>query len=149
MNTPERASLDLTAARGALTVLLIDDESHVRTFLRTALGTLGVCNVVEAENGCEGVEAFDRLRPDLVLLDVNLPDRDGGQVIREILARDPEAAVVMVTSESRHEQVKAFCNAGALAYILKYLPAQEVCAQLDAVLASFAGTEDEGDRKAS
>jgi two-component system chemotaxis response regulator CheY len=133
----------LAAGREAITVLIIDDEPHVRAFLRLALRSLGVSRVQEAGNGADGVALFEQTQPTVVLLDVNMPVMNGDAAIRQILALDPEAAVIVVTSDNQHATVKRFRDLGAMGYVLKHRPAEEVRAMLDEALACFVVGEAE------
>jgi two-component system, LytTR family, response regulator len=98
-------------------VLVVDDEVHARRGLRTLLQREeGVVVVGEAANGADAIEAIRRLTPDLVLLDVEMPDRNGLEVVAEIGAhRMP--AVVFVTAYDQYA-VAAF-EASAVDYLLK------------------------------
>ena len=133
------------ASRGGgetITALIIDDEPHVRAFLHTALRSLGVRQVSEATNGAEGVEMFDRLQPSLVLLDINMPVMAGETAIQHILAADPDANVIMLTSDSRHEVVRRFLDLGAAGYVLKHRPADGARAALRELLERFDVVEE-------
>jgi two-component system chemotaxis response regulator CheY len=130
------------AERERLSALIIDDESHVRTFLRTVLHSLGLKQVHESFNGADGVALFQGVRPSLVLLDVNMPVLTGTEAIRQILSADPEAVVIMVTSDGRHETVQEFLELGASGYVLKYRAANSVRAELDALFSSFEIVDD-------
>jgi len=123
--------------REALTALLIDDEPHVRAFLRTALRSLGLKQIHEASNGEEGVATYGQVQPSLVLLDINMPVMSGESALRQILGLDPEAVVIMITSESRHETVLHFLNLGAAGYVLKHRPADGVRNALNELLDRF------------
>jgi two-component system, chemotaxis family, chemotaxis protein CheY len=137
------APASATAGREAITALIIDDKPHVRAFLRLTLHSLGVTSAYEAGNGADGVALFEQIQPTVVLLDVNMPVMSGDQAIQQILALDPEAAVIVVTSDSQHETVKHFRDLGAMGYVLKHRPAEEVRAMLDEALGCFVfGDED-------
>jgi len=125
------------AGREQFTALVIDDEPHARAFLRLILRSLGVVKVHEAGHGAAGVELYRSIQPTFVLLDVNMPVMTGETALRAILAIDPDAAVIVVTSQSEHETVKRFLEFGAAGYVLKHRPAAEVCRMLAEVLESF------------
>lgn len=125
------------AGREQISVLIIDDEVHVRAFLRTALRSLGLRQIHEATNGEDGIIAFRQLQPTLVLLDINMPVMAGEDAIREILNIDPETVVIIVTADSRHETVRKFLDLGASGYVLKHRPADGVRAALDELLDNF------------
>jgi two-component system, NarL family, response regulator DevR len=101
-------------------VLLVDDSEMVRTGLRTLLGTEPSVEVVgEAVNVETGVEAGGRLKPDVVLLDIRLPDGSGIDVCRQILKCSPDTRVLMVTSMIDDNVVDEAIRAGAHGYLLK------------------------------
>jgi two-component system chemotaxis response regulator CheY len=120
------APADLTAIR----VLVIDDEPHMRVFLRTALRSLGVRQIHEAANGEEGVTRFREHRPTLVLLDVHMPVLGGEAALPQILAIDPDAAVVIVTTDSQQGTVRRLLDLGAKGFVLKHRAVDGLCQAL-------------------
>jgi CheY-like chemotaxis protein len=111
-------------------ILLVDDEAHVRKFIGILAGGLGSPVIIEAGNGAEALAKFAAESPDLVLLDVNLPDMDGLQVLSAILARDPDATVVMLTSLANRQTIEESLRLGAAGYIRKDTPKEEIFAEL-------------------
>lgn len=107
-------------------MLLADDEKHVRHFVKAVLATLGFEVVGEAENGEEAVRAYQAHRPDMALLDVNMPVKDGLAALREIKAFDPNAMVVMLTSLSDMETIQSALELGASQYVRKDTPVAEL-----------------------
>jgi two-component system chemotaxis response regulator CheY len=100
-------------------VLLADDEKHVRMLIKAVLMPLP-CEVVgEAENGSEAVALYQQLRPDVVLMDINMPVMDGKAALSEIIAFDKNAVVIMLTSLSDIETVRTTIALGAANYIRK------------------------------
>lgn len=101
-------------------VLLVDDSEMVRTGLRTLLGTDASIELVgEAANVAGGVEAAARLKPDVILLDIRLPDGSGIDACRQIRKRAPASRVLMVTSVIDDTVVDEAISAGAHGYLLK------------------------------
>lgn len=101
-------------------LLLVDDSEMVRTGLRTLLGTEPTFEIVgEAANVAQGIDASARLKPDVVLLDIRLPDGTGIEACRQILKRSPETRVLMVTSVVDDNVVDDSIRAGAHGYLLK------------------------------
>ncbi|MDM7914813.1 MAG: response regulator [Candidatus Eisenbacteria bacterium] len=88
----------------ALAILIIDDERRIRRFLCMALEGLG-CRTLEAGTGEAGLNLVETQHPDLVLLDLGLPDRDGIEVARSI--REHSRVPILVISARTHEQSKA------------------------------------------
>ena len=101
-------------------LLLVDDHAVVRVGLAALLGTVAGFEVVgEAGTAAEAVEAARRCRPDVVLLDVRLPDGSGVEACREIRAALPETQVVMLTTYADEDALIASVMAGAAGYLLK------------------------------
>ena len=111
-------------------ILLVDDEAHVRKFIGLIASGLGSPVIIEAANGEEALAKFAAESPDLVLLDVNLPDMDGLQVLSAILAQDPDAKVVMLTSLANRQTIEESLRLGAAGYIRKDTPKDAILAEL-------------------
>lgn len=107
-------------AKPRITLVLIDDSEVVRAGLRTLLGTQPALEVLgEAANVAAGVEACARLHPQVVLLDIRLPDGTGFEACRQILKRSPESRVLILTSVVDDAMVDEAIRAGAHGYLLK------------------------------
>ncbi|HEY6448820.1 MAG TPA: response regulator [Acidobacteriaceae bacterium] len=106
-----------------LTVLIVDDSSVMRKIVERALRQAGLEleKVVEAGSGWEGLTALDRERVDLIVSDINMPNMDGLEFLRQIQSRSLArgAPVVMITTESGEEHVREALAAGAQGYIRK------------------------------
>lgn len=125
------------AETGPIRVLLVDDHAVVRMGLRTFLDLQSDIEVVgEAADGSTGVAAVRRLRPDVVLMDLMMPNMDGFAAIAQVKAEFPETEIVAITSFIEEEMVTAALEAGATGYLLKHAEADEVAR---AVRAAFAG----------
>lgn len=116
----------------AHSLLLVDDEPRIRRVLRLALEDEGY-EVAEAANGLDALAALRRQPPDVVLLDIMLPDRDGFTVCREI-RRTSDVPVIMVTARTDSHDVVAGLEAGADDYVTKPLVAKELSARIRALL---------------
>lgn len=106
--------------------LVADDETHIRTLLGTVLRTIGFEVVGSAGDGNEAVAQFSAKRPDLVLLDVNMPYKDGTEALKEIRELSKEVCVIMLTSVSDLETVKECLTLGASNYIRKDTPIDQM-----------------------
>jgi len=107
-------------------VLLADDESHVRLFVKTVVSSMG-CEVVgEATNGKEALELFDQTSPDLVLLDINMPVMDGIAALKALRVKSDKVAIVMLTSLASADIVEQCLEAGANYHLRKDLPLNEL-----------------------
>jgi DNA-binding NarL/FixJ family response regulator len=101
-------------------VLIADDHGVVREGLARLLATAEDIEVVgTAADGAEAVALYEELRPDVVLMDLSMPQVDGTEATRRIVASNPDAAVVILTSFSDREQILAALDAGAIGYLLK------------------------------
>jgi DNA-binding NarL/FixJ family response regulator len=115
-------------------ILLVDDEPHVRKFIGILVRRLGSPVISEAGNGEEALAKFALESPDLVMLDVNLPGMDGIQILSAILAQDPEAKVVMLTSLANRQTIEECLRLGAVSYIRKDTPKEAILAELSEVI---------------
>jgi len=101
------------------TVLLVDDDSDFRTMMRAVIKSLGLELVGEGTDGEEGVALYGELRPDLVLLDINMPVKNGEQALKEIIKAFPDAFVLMLTSIREVDSIETCFVNGAADYIPK------------------------------
>ncbi len=123
-------------------VLITDDEAHVRRYVGLVLRKIGEPVVLEAANGQEAVQAYERENPDLVLLDVNMPVLDGLNALARIKQLDPDAFVVMLTSLTNRQTVEECSRLGAAAYLRKDLPRDEMITQLQQIIQNCFGPDD-------
>jgi DNA-binding NarL/FixJ family response regulator len=101
-------------------VLLVDDHNLVRAGLAGLLASTDDMQVVgEAENGTRAVELAAELQPDVVLMDLSMPVKDGVEATREIIQQRPDSTVVVLTSFSDQARVRDALRAGAVGYLLK------------------------------
>jgi NarL family two-component system response regulator LiaR len=104
----------------SIRVLVVDDHAIIRKGIRALLATEPDIEMVgEAENGREAVSQVKSLRPDVILMDLVMPEVDGIEAIRRITARQPEAHILVLTSFATNEKVFPAIKAGALGYLLK------------------------------
>ncbi len=108
------------------TILLVDDEPHIRKYVGLILRQLGAPRILEAGNGEEALATFEREKPDLVLLDVNMPIMDGMETLKRLKAIDPDCVVVMLTSLTNRQNVESALTLGAANYIRKDTPKEEI-----------------------
>lgn len=116
---------------GKIHVLIVDDHAMVRQGLRTFLelqdgGPWPIEVTGEAVNGLEAVEMAGRLQPDIVLLDLVMPEMDGIQATARILECSPNSRVIILTSFGEEERVLPAIRAGAQGYLLKDIPPREL-----------------------
>src|SRR5262245_41951000 len=113
-------------------VLLADDSGTMRTIIRLSLESLGVIGAVEAADGLQVIELFKAGNGfDLVLLDWNMPGKNGLDVIREIRAIDQKVPIVMVTTEAEKARVLEALEAGVSDYLIKPFTTELLRKKLD------------------
>ena len=111
----------------AITVLLVDDHAMVRQGVRTFLATQPDLSVVgEAGTGAEAVALASRAVPDVVLMDLMMPDMDGVEATRRLKQVSPRSQVIVLTSYHEDEHIFPALKAGALSYLLKDLSSEEL-----------------------
>lgn len=113
-------------------ILIVDDELQIRRFLRISLASQGY-EVIEAESGVQALAAVYTQAPDVVLLDLGLPDQDGQEVLRAIREHSTVPVIVVSVREREEEKVLALDN-GANDYVTKPFGIQEMLARVRAVL---------------
>ncbi|MBI5243664.1 MAG: response regulator [Elusimicrobia bacterium] len=113
-----------------LRVLVVDDAIMCRILLKEMLESLGHTMVAEAETGAAAIEQFSASKPDLVTLDISLPDMDGMAVLREIRLSNPKAKVILISGNDQDKIVAQARAIGAIGLLVK--PFQRE--QLEAVL---------------
>ena len=110
-----------------ITVLVVDDHPVVRDGLHGMLAGQPEFEVVgEAVNGREAVEMAGRLQPDVILMDLRMPEMDGVAAIESILSDQPEANILVLTTYDSDEDIVRAMEAGATGYLLKDAPRQEL-----------------------
>lgn len=101
-------------------ILVVDDASFMRSVLKDIIKSNGLASeIFEAGDGIEGVKTYQKIKPDLVTMDVNMPRADGIQALRAILKIDPKAKVIMITSVEEKHIVQDAIKLGARDYVVK------------------------------
>jgi len=120
-------------AEPPIRVLVVDDHPMVLEGLRSMLDDEGIQVVGEAASAAEAVREAERLGPDVLLLDVELPDRDGLAILPEIKRAAPRVSVLVVTMHAEPALVRRAIEAGAAGYLLKGVGRRELLAAVRAV----------------
>jgi CheY-like chemotaxis protein len=111
-------------------VLLVDDEPHVRLYVRTVVASLGFEVIAEAGDGRQALELFEQHSPDLILLDLNMPIMDGVTTLKALRERSDEVAILMLTSLASLDVVEECLDLGADYHLRKDLPVSELRQEL-------------------
>lgn len=115
-------------------ILLADDEAHIRKFIGLLLRQLGSPTIIEASDGKQALALYEQEKPDLVLLDVNMPGLDGLQTLAGLRALDPDCTVVMLTSLATRQTIEQTAELGAVHYLRKDTPKDEILKTLREIL---------------
>ena len=120
-------------------VALVDDHSLVRDGIKALLAVMSPLEMVgEAENGAEAIEMVGRCQPDLLLVDISLPDMNGLELTRVLRSQYPSLKVLVLSMYDNYEYVSESVRSGASGYVLKNAPSREIIAAIEAI--SSGGT---------
>ena len=110
----------------AKNILICDDAAFMRMMIKDILTKNGYTVAGEAENGAKAVEKYAELKPDLVLMDITMPEMDGIQALKKIKAADAGASVIMCSAMGQQAMVIESIQAGAKDFIVKPFQADRV-----------------------
>ena len=110
----------------AKNILICDDAAFMRMMIKDILIKNGYIVAGEAENGAKAVEKYNELKPDLVLMDITMPEMDGIQALKKIKESSPEAVVIMCSAMGQQAMVIESIQAGAKDFIVKPFQADRV-----------------------
>ncbi len=115
-------------------VLIVDDALFMRLMIKDILEKNGYAVAGEAENGLTAIEAYKELKPDIVMMDITMPEMNGIEALKEIKKIDPAAKVVMCSAMGQHSMVMEAINAGAGDFIVKPFIGERVIEAISRVL---------------
>ncbi|MBQ2472879.1 MULTISPECIES: response regulator [Lachnospira] len=110
----------------AKNILICDDAAFMRMMIKDILTKNGYNIAGEAENGAKAVEKYAELKPDLVLMDITMPEMDGIEALKKIKASDPNASVIMCSAMGQQAMVIESIQSGAKDFIVKPFQADRV-----------------------
>ena len=110
----------------AQNILICDDAAFMRMMIKDILTKNGYTVAGEAENGAKAVEKYTELKPDLVLMDITMPEMDGIQALKKIRELDPKASVIMCSAMGQQAMVIESIQSGAKDFIVKPFQADRV-----------------------
>lgn len=109
-----------------LNILIVDDAKIMRVNLIRSIESIGHKVIAEANDGKSSITAYEKYKPDLVTMDITMPDMDGITAVKKIKEIDPQLNAIMVTSHGQEPMVMNALKAGAKGYILKPISAEKL-----------------------
>lgn len=113
--------------------MIVDDSPVTSRKLQTVLEEAGHRVVKVCDNGQQAVAAYPAVRPDLITMDVSMPEMNGIEATKAILALSPQALIVVVTSQGQEQMVIEAIDAGAKGYLLKPIRSEALCVAIEKV----------------
>lgn len=126
-----------------LNVLVVDDSLIIRKKINKILEKLGHRVIFSAQNGQEAIDAYKEHKPDLVTMDITMPDMDGITAVKHIIKDDVEAKIIMVTSHGQEDMVIKSIQTGAVGYMLKPITEDKMAQAIGEVFIEYAVKEDD------
>ncbi len=115
-------------------VLIVDDAAFMRNTIKNVLQNNEFDVVGEAENGIEGIRKYKELMPDIVTMDITMPEMTGIEALQCILAYDPKAKIVMISAMGQEEFVREAVMKGAKSFIVKPFKEESIVSSLNKIL---------------
>lgn len=118
----------------AKTILIVDDAAFMRMMIKDIVTRNGYEVVGEAQNGIEALELYVQLKPDLVTMDITMPEKDGISAVKDIMAADSTARIIMCSAMGQQALVMDAIKAGARDFLVKPFKAERVLQAIEKVL---------------
>ena len=115
-------------------IMLVDDAAFMRMMVKDALTKAGYTDLIEAQDGAEAVEKFNAENPDLVFMDITMPNKDGLEALKEIKAAHPNANIVMCSAMGQEAMVIEAIKSGAKDFIVKAFKPDRILATAEKIL---------------
>lgn len=115
--------------------MIVDDAALMRTLLKNFIEESGHEVIGVAQNGKEAVELFDQLKPDVITMDITMPDMDGITAVKKILSKDPKAKIIICSAMGQQKFVLDAIAAGAKDYLIKPFQRDRIIESIDKILA--------------
>lgn len=115
-------------------IMLVDDAAFMRMMVKKALTEAGYSDFIEAQDGAEAVQKYDTEKPDMVIMDITMPNMDGLQALKKIREGDPSAKVVMCTAMGQESMVVDAIKSGAKDFVVKPFNAERIVQTVNSIL---------------
>ena len=115
-------------------IMLVDDAAFMRMMLKNTLTQAGYTDLVEAEDGAKAVELYPAEKPDMVFMDITMPNKDGLETLKEIKAMDPKATIVMCSAMGQETMVMDSIKSGAKDFIVKPFKPERILSTVKKIL---------------
>lgn len=116
-----------------LNILVVDDSLIIRKNLKKYIASLGHNVIGEAKTGAQAIEACKTLKPDLITMDITMPDMDGIAAVEKIKEFDDNVNIVMITSHGQEEMIVSSLKMGAKGYILKPVSEEKLANAIESI----------------
>ena len=123
-------------------ILIVDDDDHLREVLISQLSHEGVASLAEAVRASDALDKVDQFKPDLILLDIQLPDGNGFDICKKLRERGFEKPIIMLTGQQEETDIIKGLDTGANDYIAKPMRFGEVLARIRAQLRQYKSSDD-------
>ena len=110
----------------SLKILVADDSAFMRNIIKNILTQNGVTDITEAQDGQEAINKFKEINPNLIFMDIMMPNKTGLEALKEIRATNPEAKIIMCTSVGQEKIVQEAVESGAEDFIIKPFKQEDI-----------------------
>lgn len=115
-------------------IMLVDDAAFMRMMIKNALAQNGYSDFIEAQDGVEAVKKYEEEKPDIVIMDITMPNMDGLQALKKIRENDSSAKIVMCTAMGQESMVVDAIKSGAKDFIVKPFNADRIVQTVKSIL---------------
>lgn len=129
------ADPDESGSTKGLSVVLVDDDQSMRALLRDLMGAIGHRVIGEGDTGRRAVELFEKLKPDVICLDIQMPEMSGLEALAKIRALNSDAIVLMITGVTTSENVRGAIASGASGIIAKPFSSGKIASEIKRAIA--------------
>ena len=113
-----------------INVMIVDDQRSIRALIHSIVTDIGAEVIAEAENGAQAIEYYRRYQPDIVMMDINMPQVSGIEALKIIMQLNPNALIIMLTSLDSHSVIQECIDAGAKNFLLKNNSPDQIASEI-------------------